>query len=142
MARLLPPQNVAAALHLLQDVFVADRGAQETDPLVPQRPIEPQVGHDGADDRVAAQASRRLEVPGRQVQDVVTVQEAPGRVHEKTAVGVAVERQTGAHLLPPDFGRQPLRVEGAAVFIDVAAVGLIVNCGHRSPGAPEELGGQ
>src|SRR5262245_7667384 len=58
---LLPPQDIAPPLHLLQDVFVADRRPQQADSLLAQRAIEPQVGHDGADDRVAAQSPGRLE---------------------------------------------------------------------------------
>src|SRR5439155_26039352 len=88
----------------------------------------------------AAQPAGGLPIARRQVQDVVAVQQASGRVHDETAVGVAVERQTEVRLARADFLRERLRVQGPAPLVDVAAVGPIVYRRDPGAGAPVQLG--
>ena len=80
-------------------------------------------------ERAAAQPLER-EDP----QHLVAVDEPPARVHRDAPVGVAVEREAHVRAEVADRGHQRLGVGGAAVAVDVVAVGRVVD--HASRGRP------
>ena len=85
-----PPEEGAAALHLLHDVAVADGGADEPDSAGGERLLEPPVRHDRPDDGVGL-LPLPLELERPEEEDVVAVEDAPLAVGEHRPVGVAVE---------------------------------------------------
>ena len=111
MAGLLAAENVVASHHLLEDVLVADGCPDELDPLDLEPLLQPHVAHDCGDDRVVPQNPPALQVAGREVKDVVAVEQAAGLVHCQAAVGIAVEGQAETGAGPADALSQCLRVQ-------------------------------
>ena len=74
--RLLAAEEGAVAVHLLDDVAVADGGADEPDPAGGERLLEPPVRHDGPDDGVGL-LPLPLELERPEEEDVVAVEDRP-----------------------------------------------------------------
>ena len=91
--RLLAAQDRVFGDHPLEHVLVADRRAVQPDALVAEALFEPEVAHDGRDDRVAGQRAAALQAARAQEQDVVAVDHPPAPVDREAPVGVAVERE-------------------------------------------------
>src|SRR5207249_10122318 len=94
VARLLAAEDDPLAQHPLEDVLVADGRPEQPDAFLAELLLEPEVAHDRGHDRAPRQSASRAEPPGLQVQDEVTVEDAPPAVHEQAAVGVPVEGET------------------------------------------------
>ena len=88
----------------------------------------------------AASLPRRCQLSAITRHDLVAVDDAALLVDDHDAVGVAVERDAdvGAHLA--HLGAQRLRRGGAALLVDVAAVGLDADLDHLGAQLPQRLG--
>ena len=118
-----PPSDRSRLDHLLHHVLVADRAAHQLDAAVAQRDLEADVAHHGRDDGVGSEAPFALQLPGAHQQHGIAVDDAALVIDEDRAVAVAVERD--AHLAAAlDHGAgKRFGMRGAALEIDVAAVG-------------------
>ncbi len=123
MAGLLAAERGAGVAHLFEDVLVADGGAEHADAGAGEGGFEAHVGHGGGDDEVVGQLAAGLEVAGAGEHDGVAVDDVAVLVGEEGAVGVAVEGDAEGGAGDFDLGGDDLGVEGAAVLVDVAAVG-------------------
>jgi hypothetical protein len=77
--------------HLLEDVAVADGGAQHADAAALEGRFKTHVGHGGGDDQVAGEQAAGFEVAGGHQQNGVAVEDVVVRAGQHAAVGVAVE---------------------------------------------------
>src|SRR6185437_11044746 len=123
VAGLLAAEGGAGGLHLLEDVLVADWGAQHFDGAAAERRLEAHVGHGGGDDGGGGEQAAGGEVARGEQEDGVAVDDAAGVVGEEGAVGVAVKRDAeGGGMFCNLFGYD-FRVKRTAAGVDVAAVG-------------------
>ena len=141
VAGLLAAERGAGVAHLFEDVLVAYGGAEHADAGAGEGGFEAHVGHGGGDDDVVGEFAAGLEVAGAGEHDGVTVDDVAALVGEEGAVGIAVEGD--AHGGAGDFnlGGDDLGVEGAAVLVDVAAVGRSVGDLDGAVEGVEELRG-
>ena len=123
VAGLLAAERGAGVAHLFEDVLVADGGAEHADAGAGEGGFEAHVGHGGGDDEVVGELAAGLEVAGAGEHDGVAVDDVAVLVGEEGAVGVAVEGDAHGGAGDFDLGGDDLGVEGAAVLVDVAAVG-------------------
>ena len=119
---LLAAQGETALKHLLQNVAVAHTRLDDADAVLAHRQDEPEIAHDGHDERVGAERAVGLHAHGEQSHDLVAVHEVALGVDGEAAVGVPVVSHThvgtdGAHVVLELLG-----MGGAAVGVDVEAV--------------------
>src|SRR6476661_5642265 len=93
VARLLDADVAAALEHLLENLSIAHTGAVQLQASVPELPLEPQVGHDRRDDRIAPKLAPRLQPERDQSHELVPVDLLTLFVDDDQAVRIAVERQ-------------------------------------------------
>ena len=130
VAALLTAQVRPAPFHLLEHVAVAHRGAHQRDAELAQRDLQAHVAHHGRHHGAALEPARALQVPRGQEQDVVAVDDLARFVRQDAAVPVPVEGQPGVGAHPPHQIGYALGGRGAAVPVDVAAIGLVGDGGH------------
>ena len=96
VAGLLAAEGVAARLHRLEHVAVADLGLAHADAGASHRLDEAEVAHHGRHDGVvdAAWPDSRM-ASARIGEDLVAVDDVARVVDRQAAVGVAVEREAG-----------------------------------------------
>ncbi len=141
VAGLLAAEGGAGGEHLLEDVLVADGGAEHRDAGALEGGFEAHVGHGGGDDGGVGEQAAGVEVAGGEEQDGVAVDDVAVLVGEEGAVGVAVEGDADGGFVLDDFGGDDFGVEGAAVLVDVAAVGRGVGDDDFAAEIGEELRG-
>ncbi len=83
----------------------------------------PMLGHGGGDHGVVGEEAEGLEVAAGEEQDGVAVDDVAVLVGEEGAVGVAVEGDAHGSLMRDNLAGYDAGMEGAAVLVDVAAVG-------------------
>jgi hypothetical protein len=123
VAGLFAAEGCAGGEHLLEDVLVADGGAEHLDLAALEGGFEAHVGHGGGDYGVVGEQVEGFEVAGGEEEDRVSVDDFAVFVGEEGSVGVSVEGDAHGGALGDDFGGDDGGVEGAAVLVDVAAVG-------------------
>ena len=133
MARLLAAQVVAAAAHLLDDVAIADLGADEVEPHLLESALQPEVAHHRRHDGPAAEGVAFGHVPGTEGEHGVAVDHLAAFRDEHDPVGVAVDgdAHVGAEL--PHLGGDAVRRRRAAGLVDVAPVRLDADGKHLGP---------
>ena len=141
VAGLLAAESRVVFQHLLEDVAVADGSAEHANAGALESGFEAHVGHGGGDDEVIGEEAARLEVAGGHEQDGVAVDRRCLGAGQHAAVGVAVEGEAEVGTAFGYLGGNPLGMEGAAVVVDVAAVGSDVEQGDVAAQSGEELGG-
>ncbi len=137
VAGLFAAEDVAFFEHFFQDVAVADFGLDEVDAFFFEEAIKADVGHDGADDGGVIEFAFGFEAFSADGEDVVAVEDIAFFVHGDDAVGVAVEGE--AHVSACVFyeGLNFFGGGGAALGVDVGAVGGGVD-GHDFGAEPRE----
>ena len=123
MARLLPAQAGVVLLHHLQNVLVAHRRAEHADAAAAQRGFEAHVGHGRRHHQIARQLSLGLHIAGRHQHHSIPIHDPAVGVGEERAVGVAVEGDSQVRTQRLGLPGDDFRMQSAAVFVDVAAVG-------------------
>src|SRR5699024_5219148 len=119
---LFAAQNVTAAAHVPGPMAVPDRRPHDVDAGRLQGQSEAQITHDGRHDHVAGQAPLRLRRHRQDRQNLVTVDNLPGRVDGQTAVRVPVEGKAGVGAVRHNSTLQIVEVRRAAMIVDVDAV--------------------
>ena len=127
MPRLLPADAVTELQHLLQHVPVPHGGADQADIVHIAELMEPQVAHNGAHDRPPGKQPLVPHVPPADRHRLVAVHHVPLLVDHQAPVRVAVEGDAQVVLPRGDHGGQALQIGGAALEVDVHAVGLAVD---------------
>ncbi len=127
MPGLLAAHGKPAPDHLFHHVLVADRASHEVDPRVAQRDLEPDIAHDGGDERVALEPPLRFHVAGANQHHRIAVDDATFVIHEDGAVTIAVEGNTHAMAVLAHQCTQALGMRGPDVQIDVAPVRLVAD---------------
>ena len=89
--------------------------------------MEPQVAHHRAHDGPAREKALVPHVPAADSHGLVPVDDLPPFVDHEAAVRVAVEGDAQVVLPRGDHGGQALQIGGAALEVDVHAVGLAVD---------------
>ncbi len=122
--RLLAAEVEAARAHGLDDVAVADLGANQLALLSLDRALEAEVAHHRRDQRLLAQAAlanhpRRAERHHRVAVDLVAL-----LVDHDHPIGVAIEGDAEVGLMATDLARRHRGVQRAGVLVDVLAVRL------------------
>ena len=109
-------------------------------PNVFEMPLEAEIGHDGRDHRGLRQAAVLLPALGDDREQLVAVDEVAALVGDHHAIGVAVERDpdVGAHL--PHLAAERIRLGGAAILVDVEAVGIDADREHLGAEFPQRVG--
>ena len=106
-----------------------------------QGDVQAHVAHDGGHQRVVAQAALLLEVIGADAHHLVAVDEGAALVHGHQAVRVAIKGQADIRTQLPHQLTQALGMGGAAVLVDVGAVGLMIIHRHRGAQLLQHGGG-
>ena len=139
VARLLAAERQVPLQHLLHHVLVADRGAHQVDAERLQRQLEPDVAHDGRDDRVAAKPPLALQLMAAHQQDRIAVDDLAAMIDEDRAIAVAVEGNAHRAAARHHQLRQLFRMGRSAAEVDVAAVGPIAHDDGLEAEAVEQL---
>ena len=123
MARLLPAQAGLVLLHHLQNIFVAYRSAQHADAAAAQCRFQAHVRHGRRHHQIAGQLGLGLHIAGRHQHHPVPIDHPAVGVGKQRAVGIPIEGdpQVGAQRL--GLPGHDFRMQGAAVFVDIASVG-------------------
>ena len=125
MAGLFAAEAVTLQQHLLHDEAVADLGGDEADALALAELDEAEVGHDRADDSILVELAARLHVQRADGHDHIAIDFVAVLVHHQAAVGVAIEGHAGVEAVFAHVGLEGLKVRGAAIAVDVEAVGRV-----------------
>ena len=115
------PDHSTALLQHGEHVAIADLRASELDSKIPQRDLETEVAHDGADNRTA-QHALAVAIPREDVQQLIAVDQVAALVDHHDAVAVAIERHAYVRSHARDRELQQIRPSGAAAVVDVATV--------------------
>ena len=105
-----------------------------------ERRLEAEVGHDRPHDAALGQKAAGLPVARNDPEHVVAVEDPPGLVGEDGAVRVPIERHAERRSRLARGPGHRRGVKGAAVAIDVAAVGSRVDRRHARARALERAG--
>ena len=127
MPAFLAAEVVAALEHFIDDVLVADGGVDDLAAGGLHGGTQPGVAHDGGDERLLGERALREHVQGGHRHDVVTIQQCAGFIAEDDAVRVTVVGDAEVGAVFADLGAQCLRVHGAAIAVDVGAVGRVAD---------------
>ena len=142
VARLLSADTVAELQHLLQHVPVPHRRADEADVVFVAELMEAQIAHDRAHDGAAGEQALVPHTEAAHGHGLVAVHHVPLLVDHQASVRVAVKGN--AQIVPAggDHGGQAVQVGGAALEVDVHAVGLFVDEVGLDLEAGEEVRGR
>ena len=141
MAGLLAAQQVSVLAHVLRHILVAHGGLLIADAQLIQGLVEAHVGHDGGDHLALAQLALVLHVLGAEIQDLVAVDHFALLVHREAPVRVPVEGKADVQELLPHQLLELLQMGGAAVHVDVQAVGPVADhIGIGAQGVKHALG--
>ena len=122
MAGALAAEDPAALVQLLQHIAVAHLGPHEPNVSRHQRDLNRLVGHQGADTARHVLISRDP-IRHHQVQQLVAIEETPGRVDDLQPVRIAVQRDPVVGLVRAHGVYQRLRMGGAHLVVDVQPIG-------------------
>ena len=129
MPRALASELPAARRELFEDVAVADLGTHELDAALAQRELDRHVRHQRADRARHRQALRQA-ITDHQVQQLVTVVQAPRSVDQLQPVGIAIERDAVVGMVLFHRCDQRGGRGGAETGIDVLAVRAAADRDH------------
>ena len=130
MARLLAAQAVAALAHLGIHVTVAHAAGHGAQAGKLQRVDKAKVTGNRRHDGTAREAPVLVQIHAAHVQDLVAVDHAPALVHGQAAVGIAVVGKAHVQALLHHMALQTLHMRGAAVDVDVKAIGRGIDHAH------------
>ena len=131
MAGLLAAEAVAAPLHLLVDILVADLGLLVGNTLALKRFVKSEIRHNRRHDAVVCEFAALLHVLAADVENAVAVHELAVLIDREAAVRIAVKGKADVAVLPLDGLDQILDVRRAAAEVNVRAVRLRVNHNRR-----------
>ncbi len=123
VAGLLAAEGGAGVAHLFEDVLVADGGAEHADAGAGEGGFEAHVGHGGGDDEVVGEHAAGLEVAGAgsmMASPLTTLPFSSAKRARSASPSKVMPMEASGDF---DLGGDDLGVEGAAVLVDVAAVG-------------------
>src|SRR5689334_10209995 len=129
MPRVLAAAFPPALEKAFEHVAVADLRAHEVDSHLREAALEREVGHQRAD-HAALQPRFGLAVLHHRVEELVAVEERAVVIGHREAVAVAVEGDAEVRAVIDHRARHRLRVRGAALLVDVEAVGRAADRDH------------
>ena len=127
MAGLLAADDVAVLAHILRHIFIAHGGLFIADAQLIQCLIQAHVGHDGSHHLGAIQPVLLLHELGADIHDVVAVDDIALLVHRQAAIRVAIKGEAHVQAVFHHELLQLADMGGAAVHVDVQAVGPVGN---------------
>ena len=130
MARLLATQAVAALAHLGIHVTVAHAAGHGAQTGKLQRLDQAKVAGNRRHHGTARESPVLVQVHAAHVQDLVAVYHATALVHGQAAIGIAVIGKAHVQALLHHMALQALHMRGAAVDVDVKAIGRGVDHAH------------
>ena len=139
MPGLLSAQIVAAFAHALHHVAIAHAGALQLQAQTIEIAFKPQVGHHRGHHAAAGKLALLQHGCGNQRQQLIAVDHPPLLIGDDHAIGVAIQGDAdiGAHLA--HLLAHALRRGGAALVVDVVAVGLHPDLDHFRAQLPQRL---
>ncbi len=140
VARLLASEGVAALVHGLEYVAVADAGLHHGDVVLRHRDAEAEVAHDGRDERALREQAATGHREREDGHDLVAVDDGARVVDREAAVGVAVVRDADGGAVREDRLGQQVEVRGPDPVVDVHAVGVVADDGDAGARVREDLG--
>ena len=140
MTGLLAAERQAARHHLLHHVLVADRAPHDVDVRVAQCDLEADVAHHRRHDGAALEPPFALQLAPAHEQHRVAIDDATEVIDEDRAIAVTVERHAHVAAGVDDRFRQSFRMGGAAVEVDVPAIGLVTDDERLEPKITEQTG--
>ena len=135
----------ADAVTMLQHVFIyilvanGSFGVRNADLI--QCLVETEIGHDRGHHGVVHQFIPFFHIATVDVDDLVAVDQRTCLIHGQTAVGIAIKGKAHVHAVFCHIFLKPLDVGGTGVFVDVEAVGLVVNHMYIRAQRTEHTGG-
>ena len=127
VAALLAAQGEAVLAHAGVDEAIAHGGLLVVEAGGVERAEQAEVAHDGGHHGLAREAAVLVEVGAAHVEDEVAVDHVAALVHRQTAIGVTVIGKAHVQAVLHHEVLQALDVGGAAVHVDVEAVGGVVD---------------
>ncbi len=141
MPRRLAAELRLPPLELLPDVAVADLRADEADAVLLEGRFEPAIRHHRADHHHRGQLAVLREVPRRERQHEVPIEDGATAVDGHDPVAVAVEREADIRLVLHDGLLQRSRRGCTASEVDVRPIGRVEEREDLRAGAGEDRGG-
>ena len=139
MSGLLAADIVPAALHFLEDISVADLGADGFHAVLLHEIVEPEVAHYRDHSRVSIKYLLFFHALGKNCDYAVAVDDPAVFIDRKAPVGVAVERESSRHAAVLNVLAELTDMRGAAVVVDVGAVRLVCDELAAVPEVREKL---
>ncbi|MFM1941937.1 MAG: hypothetical protein RI897_919 [Verrucomicrobiota bacterium] len=125
VSALFAAEVVIRLQHFIDDVLVADRGADDLSACFIDDSIESGVAHDCGNQGFFAKGSFPQHFQSTDGHDVVAIDELSGFIAEEDAIGVAVVGDAEVGAMFPDFLGHEAWVHGAAVLVDIGSIGCV-----------------
>ncbi len=128
--------------HFLDHVAVADFRPDDLAAMRRERFVEPEVAHHRGDEGVLSQLSAAQQIDRGDGENFVAIHDLALLVAKQDAIGVAVVRDPDHGAAFPDESLNFLRVNAAALGVDVGSVGLVVRDGQFRSELAQDAGGR
>src|SRR5262249_3033175 len=125
MAALFATEAVTVPEHFIDDVLVADRGADHLAAKRANSGVHTGIAHDGGDDGFLGEFVAGKHVGGGYHEDIVAIDHRAGFIAEEDAIGVAVVSDAKLGAVFANALAHLLGMHRAAILVDVGAVGLV-----------------
>src|SRR5918993_2566451 len=140
VARLLAADIAILFAHRLEDVAVADLGADEADAFLLQPAFKAEIGHDSRDHRAAAKLFPALQIQRHEGHHLVAVDDPSVLVDHDQPVRISIERDPDVRAAGDDGLLQDLRVSRPTAGVDVEPVRLHAEGDNVGAQLPQGLG--
>jgi hypothetical protein len=142
VTRGLAAERQAVLLHRRDDGAIADRRLDDVQALAAQALLEAEVAHHGHGDLALGELALGVHRLGEEAHQRIAMHDLAALVDEDRAVAVTVEAEADVAVLALDLFGDVLRMQRAALLIDVAAIGAIVADHEARAEVAEDAGGQ
>mmetsp|Transcript_29253 Transcript_29253/g.56685 ORF Transcript_29253/g.56685 Transcript_29253/m.56685 type:complete len:363 (-) Transcript_29253:1864-2952(-) len=140
MARLFAPEVEAALPHPLHHIAVAHTGSLKAHVVALQKPLKPEVRHDGGHQRTALEPPLGRPARRHQPHELITVPDPALFIKQNHPVGIAIKANAHIRAMGHDRLGGGLRVGRSAAFVDVVPIGGHAHRNDRRPKFPQRFG--
>ena len=125
MATLFAAKVETSSQHLIDDVLITHRSANNLSPALLERSIQASVAHDSGDDGLMGERFVGKHIERRDDHNVVSVDQYAGLIAKQDAVSIAIMGNSNICAQFADLRADELGVHGTAFLINIGSVRLI-----------------
>lgn len=140
VAALFPAEVVAAPEHFIDDVFVTHTSADDFATSLFDGGVESRVAHDGGDEGFFRKGAFGKHIQGGDSHDVIAIYQISAFVTKQDAIRVTIVSDPHVRAKFTDARVDVLGMHGAALFVNVRAIGLIGDDDDFRTQFPEHTG--